>query len=187
MSNLNIESPGVGAAKDVASNRRIKYARPLVEKGFTFGPLTREDWPAVNGLVRKYISVPADWRLTPNSLGIVVKNSKGALVAAVVTQVMTIDGKTLLIVSHLVTDPLHRGRGMATILLGMLDNITGTAGAPAPAMTVGFCAHAGIKLYRRAGFVVGDANSYTEPDPELPFPRMVTENSNYPYPFYRAW
>ena len=50
---------------------------------------------------------------------------------------------------------------MATVLLGMLDYIMDAVGAPAPAMTVGFCAHAGIKLYRQRA-------------------------SNYPYPFYRA-
>jgi GNAT superfamily N-acetyltransferase len=117
----------------------------------------------------------------------VIKDSEGTLVAAVVTQVYTFDGKTMMMVSHLVTDPQHRGRGMATTLLGMLDNIADSAGAPAPAMTGGFCAQDTIKLYRRAGFVVGDAYSYAEPEPGLGFPRYASSNSNYPYPFYRAW
>lgn len=48
-------------------------------------------------------------------------------------------------------------------------------------------AHEGIKLYRRTGFTVGNAHNAAEPDPGLPFPRMSTGNSNYPYPLYRAW
>ena len=187
MNKLSIESPGVGAAKTAADNRREKYARPLVARGFTFRRLEREHWPAVNSLVVKYIAVPAKWALTADSFGIVVTDPHGTVVAAVVVQVTTFDDKVLLIVNHLVTDPQHRGKGIATILLGMLDHITRELGAPTPSMTVGFCAENGIKLYRKAGFVVGNANSAAVPTPGLPFPTMATDNSHYPYPFYRAW
>lgn len=187
MKNFSIESPGIGAEKQATEGRSRKFAVQLVAEGYTFEPLTQPNWPAVNSLVHHYIAVPAEWALNKNKLGIVVKDSHGTLVAAVITEVMSIDNQILLLATHLATVPKHRGKGIATVLLSMLDNITNSVGAPDPAMTVGFCAEKGIKLYRRAGFTVGDAHSPTIPTLGLPFPSMSTDNSNYPYPIYRAW
>lgn len=187
VNNLSIESPGVGAEKQATEGRRRKFAVPLVAEGYTFGPLTPQDWPVVDRLVHNHLTVPVEWALNTGKLGIVVKDSHNTLVSAVVTEVVSIDNQTLLLATHLVTIPEHRGKGIATVLLGMLNDITNSVGAPPPAMTIGFCAEKGIKLYRRAGFTVGDAHSPAIPALGLPFPSMSTTNTNYPYPIYRAW
>lgn len=187
VSNLSIKDPGAGAPQGVTFERQDKFARSLVDEGFIFRSLTNNDKPAVSSLVRTHLTVPAGWTFPTDSLGIIVDDPRGGLAAAVVMQVMTIDDKTLVVVSHLVTAPEYRGRGLATVLLGMFDRVTSGAGASPPSMTVGFCAHNSIKLYRRAGFDVGVAHSNTQVPEGLPFPSMSTRNPDYPYPFYRGW
>lgn len=187
VSTSSIKDPGIGAAQGVTFKRHDKFARSLVDEGFIFRSLTDNDKAAVSSLVRTHLTVPAGWTFPTDSLGIVVDDRHGGLAAAVVIQVMTVDDKTLVVVSHLVTAPEYRGIGLATVLLGMFDRVTSGAEAPSPSMTVGFCAHNSIKLYRRAGFDVGVTHSSTQVPEGLPFPSMTTRNLDYPYPFYRAW
>lgn len=178
-----------GDSASLAANEtwHLSSTRALVDAGFTFRAMKLADWPAVNLLIRDNLAVPADWALAGYNLGLVALDDRDFLAAAVVTQLMTIGRHTMLLVTHLATEPMHQRRGIATALLGMLHEIPRSVGAPPATQTAGFCAAEGVSLCRRAGFTVGRANASTTPPAGTLLPSLSATNPTYPYPIHRDW
>lgn len=187
MTFINLNLPGVGSPRQTVEKRREKLATNLARTGYQFRPLLEVHWPVVNELVKKYLDVAPDWEITSDSIGLAVTSADGQLAAFVIVQIMSVEGKTVVFVTHLVTEPQHRGSGLAQVMLGMLDQVAVNHGAELPAVTLGFCSDEGVRLYRRSGFEVGERGGVAEFPPGLDLPAMASSRDSYQFPFVRYW
>lgn len=185
MTSQTLNNPGSANGQEVVKKRHVKLATELVKQRYTFRPMAEKDLPAVTQFVRANIQVSDGFSLTTDNLGMLVEDASGTLSAAVIVEMGLFETDTIMSVSHVATDPDHRGKGIATVMLNILHNIPESYGALKPTLTIGFTHPKAIKLYRRAGFNVGQEGTATPSSPNGIFPETRGGNPAFQYPFYR--
>lgn len=185
MTSQTLNNPGPANGQAVVEKRHVELATELVKQRYTFRPMEEKDLPAVTQFVRANIQVSDGFTLTTGNLGMLAEDASGTLSAAVIVEIFSIETDTIMSVSHVATDPAHRGKGIATVMLNMLHNIPESYGAPQPTLTIGFTHPKAIKLYRRAGFNVGQEGAGTPASPSGFVPETRSSNPAFQYPFYR--
>lgn len=174
----------IGWDPERAIERHLRYARPLVDEGVTFEHVGATERPAVAQLIRQHIAERERWRPDPAEGAFIALDPEERTIGTLVAGAAQFGGDIGLFVSYVVVEPGWRGRGVGTVLLGMLPKMLGGRGEPT--LTVGSCALDGARFYQRAGFTVLD------PGEPLPFPLgdgawLANRNANYPCWFHRPW
>lgn len=180
---MSIESQGPLLLRAAWPVRRVaerydRYARALVEEGYTFGGIRRRD--EVNKLVNERLTFDSPFVMTKEAGGINATAPTGELVGVVVIEASSFPNGILARVTAIAVDPRHERKGIGTVLLGMAPHLV------TPTLIFGGCAASEAAFYQRAGYDV------LQKDEALQLPvgirrRFQSSNPHYPHLFARRF
>ncbi|WP_349829191.1 GNAT family N-acetyltransferase [Brevibacterium litoralis] len=151
-----------GLHDEAVKKRHLRYARSLVDAGYSFDMLVDEGRADAQELVRDALALP-DFTLGDQDSGTVVRTPDGELAAVAVVTAVNYDNGTALFVRALATAPAHRSTGIATVVLGLVPQILSQVGMPTRSLVTGACPQERGSFFHRAGFLV------LEPGDPLPY------------------
>lgn len=182
------QSPVLGslsawAPKDVRA-RHLDLAQQLVHLGVEFRHAREDEKETVRSLVRSHIKGSEQTTFAEESGFLVALDTSQQIIGCTVVGLGVDDHKVLMMkLTSLVVVPEWRGKGLGTVLVGMLhqviQNLPGVDLTTSPLIIYGSCSVEGKVFYRRAGFDV------LEPGQPLmvPFGNMgIMHNQNVEYP-----
>lgn len=176
-----------GWSRDKAQALYLERAQQLHAADIDFRPYRAADREEVEALVRSSVEGSSDFDLIPGEMGGVVARDRGALAAALIVSVAEFSGALVVSIRDLVTASSHRGRGLGTVMLGLIWQITQNEIGRMPDSTNGNCNRAAARLYQRAGFTVLQAGVSARPSAEMPVPIAIPEDSTHPHLILRPW
>lgn len=169
---------GWPAAK-VAPRHRA-YATQLADAGVTFDKMKTENRQAAEALVKERLIFDEPFRLTQEAGGILATHGE-ALIGVAVAEAAQFGSRVTMRVTALAVTPEWEGRGLGTVLLGMMHQLV-----PGRVQFLfGGCAPEAAQFYQRAGFDV------LAPGEPMPFPfgsgaELASSNPHYPSMFFRS-
>lgn len=174
-----------GWSTDKARTRHLKYAHPLVEAGVTFRGMKHSERERTQQIVRAHVPGVEEFTLVKEGRhrgAVLAEDHDQQVIGVLALEAADIEGVPIAMINAVVTLPEHRGRGIGTVLLGVMDQLLIPQVGSAPELVAGNCAPEDARFYQRAGFTV------LQPGEVLPFGRgvQVREESEYPCWFYRG-
>jgi GNAT superfamily N-acetyltransferase len=179
------QSPVLRAAAPFSSvkSQHLKYAEGL-HQTLQFRRIQSADRENVSALIgREVVGVSASYSMADDDGGVLAETKSQELVGAITVQGADYDGRIAIMVRSLSVESSWRGRGVATVLLGMLNQLL-------PDTTVatiyGNCSSEAVDLYARAGYTVLKEGA------SLPFAlgskaiSMQLSNTAYPCWFFKG-
>lgn len=165
-------------SQERAEDRHVAYATELVKAGLEFRPIDDRSRIDAERLVNDRVKFDTEFRMAEAAGGIRVVDGSET-VAVMILEGVEWEGEGAAVrVTAVAVAPSHEGRGIGTVLLGMVPQVH-------PAKLIyGGCSVNGARLYQRAGF------SVLAPGEALPFMfsgglRILSSNRDYPCWFFR--
>lgn len=163
-----------------ARERHVELATGLVAAGVEFWPIRPDDRPAIESLVNRRLEFDSPYKMDENAGGIRAV-ADGETIGAMVLEGIKVDGQgTVIRVTAVAVEPDWEGRGIGTVLLGMVQQVERSK------VTYGGCTPEAARFYQRAGFDVlapGEAVMLPIGDPR----HLRSSNKHYPSFFIRSW
>lgn len=162
-------------------------ALKLHTAGVVFSPYKPADKHEVEALVSSTIADSEDFAIISGEMGGIVARDRGDLVATLMLTVAEFDGALLVTIRDLATSPQHRGRGLGTVMLGLIWQITHDGFGRLPDATAGNCSLETARFYQRAGFTVLQPGIIMPASATLPVPLGIPPESAHPHLIVRPW
>lgn len=140
-----------GAEPAAVAARHLRAATALTAKGVSFRTSDHSDSNPILDLAKSQIPGIETHTIGDHEGGMIAESSEGELLGAAVIGVAQFGTTKTMFIRWVVTAPDHRGRGIATVLLGLavhsglVDDLT---------IAVGSCSEEGAAFYANTGFTV---------------------------------
>lgn len=170
------------------AERHVERATELVSQGITFRrPNSPKEETAGTALIHQHIADASSFSLHKDAGMLLAFDANQQVISVAVCGLGVFDnGESLMLtINHLVVEPRSRGKGLGTVMVGMVSQLVPPAAKQHASRILinGICATNGRTLYQNAGFTVLPVNTPLL----IPFAggkRIANSNTRYPHWFY---